>query len=287
MLSLRGVTKAAFIRILDLAGVVYEARGIPILCFHSIDNSGSLLSISPKLFAAQMAYLNRRGYHTLALRELCSLLEAGAKLPRKSVVLTFDDGFRNCSSIALPVLQRYGFTATVFLATGYMGGHIGWTKTDDVPELEMVSWNEARQMADGNLEIGAHSVTHPNLCQLSSEKIRGEVKGSKNKIEEQLGLVVNLFAYPYGEFDARVKSVVKELGFVAAVTLIEGRAQPGDDLSSLKRINVTGISNVSDATRQAFFRCCVKGTVSAYTGLKHRFPGFVNIAKPWKGDKPA
>lgn len=284
MPSLRFMAKAALVRSFDLAGRLREWSGVPILCYHSIDDSGSLLSISPRLFAAQLEYLREQGYRTMPLKQLCDQLEQGRPLPRKTVVLTFDDGFRNNASTVLPLLHTYGFTATLFLVTGYTGKRIGWTRTADIPELEMASWDEVRQMAEGEFDIGAHSVSHPNLCRLSVDEIRREIADSKHEIEDRIGRAVTLFAYPYGEYDSRIQGIVEELGFAGAVTLVDGRTRPGDERSALKRINVTGISRVSDATKMTYFRCCVTGTASWYSGLKERFPHIVNDAAPWRDD---
>jgi peptidoglycan/xylan/chitin deacetylase (PgdA/CDA1 family) len=264
---------------------MYRAPGVPILCYHSIDDSQSLMSVSPSLFSAQMQFLAHNGYRTIPLSELCKAVSKRRSLPEKAVALTFDDGFRNNLTAALPILQQFGFSATIFVVTGYVGRRVGWTRSPGIPDLELASWDEIRQLAEGGFEIGAHSVSHPNLCRLSSEEVRREIMESKQEIERQLDRPVTLFAYPYGELSAAVKEVVGDLSFAGAVTVDDGRTLPGDDPISLKRINVTGISGVEDSTRLMYFRCCVTGSEFWYRWLKARFPRWVNEpATPWRED---
>ncbi len=280
--SLRLGAKATLIGLFDLIGLVYRAGGVPILCYHSIDDSGSVLSVSEVLFRRQMNHLKTHGYRTMPLPMLCHALVERQPLPPKTVVLTFDDGFRNSHSVVLPTLKRLGFTATVFVVTRHIGSRLAWIRTDDVPDLELASWDEITEMSEAGLDIQSHSVTHPNLCHLKFEQVREEIQASKEEIEQRLGKAVTLFAYPYGEFTPEIERVVEELGFVGAVTLAVGRTRSGDAPFSLKRMNVTEVSRVSDGTRMLFFRCCVSGTASWYWGIKNWLPMLVNQDKPWQ-----
>ena len=278
----RRSAKAVLLRGLDLVGRVYHAGGVPILCYHSIDDSGSLLSVSPALFERQVTYLKDHGYRTLALSELCNTLIQHRPLPEKTVVLTFDDGFRNSHSIVLSTLRRFGFTATVFVTTGYVGKRMAWTKTEDVPEMEIATWDEIAEMAQGGLDIQAHTVTHPNLRHLTLDQVRQEIEESRDAIESRLNTRVDLFAYPYGEFTPEIQHLVAELGFVGAVTMDVGRTHSGDPPLALKRLNVTEVSHVGDRTRMAFFRSCMSGTSTWYSGMKSSLPKLVRHERPWE-----
>jgi peptidoglycan/xylan/chitin deacetylase (PgdA/CDA1 family) len=279
---LRRGAKATLIGLFDLVGRVYSAGGVPILCYHSIDDSGSLLSLREDLFRRQMEFLRARGYTTMALSSLCSALLEKQPLPSRAVVLTFDDGFRNTHTRVLPTLKRLGLTATVFVVTGHVGGPMNWVRTADVPDLELASWDEIKEMSEAGLDIQSHSVTHPNLCRLTLEQVRNEVRASKQEIEQRLGQPVTLFSYPYGEFTPQIERVVEELDFLGAVTLVVGRTHPGDAPLSLKRMNITEVSRVSDDTKMSFFRCCVSGTGTWYSGMKYWLPRLVNHQRPWR-----
>lgn len=281
----RQTIKGGLLGTFDLAGQLLRAAGVPILCYHSIDDSGSLVSVSPALFRAQMDFLAHNGYHTIRLSDLCEAVSRRRDLPEKAVVLTFDDGFRNNLTSALPVLTRFGFSATLFVVTGCVGAHLDWSRSPGIPKLKMASWDDIRRLADGGFEIGAHTVSHRNLRRLSSAEVRIEIEDSKREIERRLDRRVALFAYPYGEFNGEISDTVKRLGFVGAVTVVAGRTLHDDDPMRLKRLNINGISGVDEATRLAYFRCCVTGSESGYRWLKRRFPRWVQEpATPWKDD---
>ena len=281
---IRRLVKGAVILVLYLLGSLFRQKGIPILAYHSIDDSGSPLSISPALFRRQMAYLKRKGYSTISLDTLGDLLRSRKPLPPRAVVLTFDDGFKNNHDIALPVLKQHGFTAILFLTTGYVARSMTWKKTPDIPDLPMASWAEIQAMADSGIDIQAHSVTHPNLCQLPLAQAQEEIQVSKETIAARLGKEVTYFAYPYGEWNDQIKAMVKQLGFKGAVSYAFGLTKVGDDGYALKRINVNGISRVGERTQMLFFRCCLLGSACWYIALKSRFPALTLATHPWRSD---
>jgi peptidoglycan/xylan/chitin deacetylase (PgdA/CDA1 family) len=281
---LRRTVKAALIRGLFLVSTIHRSRGVPVFCYHSVDDSGSLLSVSPALFERQMAYLKNRGYQTISLSRLCQALRIDQPLPQNAIVLTFDDGFRSMYTTVLPILRRHAFTATFFVPTGYVGKQMTWAKTPDVPDLELAAWDELRQMADAGMDIQAHSVSHPDLRKLSPQQARDEIEGSKTEIEARLRKRVTLFAYPYGLFSNETVHILRALNFLGAVTATVGRTMPGDSLYRLKRVNPTEIADVSDTTRMLFFKCCTTGASSYYHNLKAWLPALVRRYSPWDDD---
>ena len=277
--------KTGLILILYLLGSLYRSKGIPVLLYHSIDDSGSLLSISPNLFRKQMTYLKKRGYQTISLDSLCDILDSDQPLPSNTVIITFDDGYRNLHTAALPILAEHGYTATVFLVTGCVGGQIDWVKTSDVPALSMATWDQIREMADAALEIQAHSVTHPNFLRITVDQAIREIQTSRADIESRLGKKVAFFAYPYGEFNDQIKAMLKTHGYRGAVTGIFGKTLPQGERYALKRLNVTAISAVSDFTRMLFFKCCLTGTAEWYVALRSLFPSLVHVDRPWDDEQ--
>lgn len=283
-MGLRGIAKAVLALCFHLAGLLPWRRdpGVPILCYHSVDPSGSLISTSVAEFEKQMALLARWGFRTIPLGELCERLRSGAPLPRKSVVLTFDDGYRNNHEAVSPILERHGFTATVFIVTGSMGGGIDWIKTDDVPDLRLLSWNEAKTMLECGWEVEGHSATHPNLRQLDLARVREELLQSKREMEARLARPVTLLAYPYGEYSPEIERVVEELGYRGAVTIEMGMVRPGDAVFRLKRMSVNAMAGVGEWTRMTFFKSCLLGTAAWYIELQRWLPGLVNPERPWE-----
>jgi peptidoglycan/xylan/chitin deacetylase (PgdA/CDA1 family) len=148
-----------------------------------------------------MEKLIRNGYRAVGLTDAVENLYRGAPFQEKTFVLTFDDGYRSVYSEAFPVMKRHGMSATVFLTVGDPPGPGG-----RIPPLngsEMLSWAEVTEMREAGIRFGAHTLTHPDLTRLGTEKIEYEIVKSKEIIEGVLGEPVRSFAYPYGRYDER------------------------------------------------------------------------------------
>ena len=123
----------------NLFGLLSRQRRVPIITYHSLDNTGSCISSTKEHFAWQMEFLSRRGYETLTSTECVDMIAGERPIPSRAVALTFDDGLENNYSVAFPILQKYGLTATVFLATDYIGGKSLWDRRLDVPCLPLMT----------------------------------------------------------------------------------------------------------------------------------------------------
>lgn len=181
---------------------------IPILTFHSIDDTGSPISVSPLQFKRQMEDLWVRGWSTCNLDELVQGYHCG-QWPEHSFMLTFDDGFVNFATQALPVLCKHGFSATVFVTTDWVGrtndwpGQPGW-----VPRSALMDWNALRMISKSGMGIGAHSCSHADLTRAGSAQKEREVLNSAELIEQQIGRPVQSFAYPYGAVTQDIEGMV-------------------------------------------------------------------------------
>lgn len=185
-------------------------RWIPILMYHHIDDKPGWLYVDPSTFVSQMDYLVGKGYNTVTLPEVTSYLASG-QIPGKPVVITFDDGYRDVFNNAYPILRQRNLKATVFLITQLMEGD------------QYLTWEQARELAGNPLiTIGDHSLSHRSLASLSEEQIKDEIVSSKNILESQLGIKVNVFSFPYGGYNQTVGKYLTEAGFVAAVTSQSG-----------------------------------------------------------------
>ena len=122
----------------------------------------------------------------------------GKGLPDKPVIITFDDGYENLAEYAFPVLQRYGFSATVFVVTGNLGGSNAWDEVRGSATLRLLSADQITEWAAKGIEFGSHTRSHPDLRTLAIEDAQHEISGSKRDLEEVLGSPVASFAYPYG-----------------------------------------------------------------------------------------
>lgn len=172
-----------------------------ILTYHSIDDSNSVISVSPQELRGHLDSLEASGRRIVPLENI--LDHPGA------VALTFDDGFRNFREHALPLLQEKRMPATVFVVTGYCGGKNDWPSqsVDGVPLLDLMSWSELDEIARQGITLGAHTVTHPHLNQLAPVEAAREMGESRRAIEERTGRRVTAFAYPYGSLSPRVRAL--------------------------------------------------------------------------------
>ncbi len=216
---------------------------IPILTYHSIDNSGSVISTSRAVFRDQMQFLADSGYQAIALRKLISLLDEGALIDPKTVVLTFDDGFQNFLTDAFPMLSMHNFNATVFLVTGRCDMYNDWPgNPPELPRKSLLSWGNVRELDGAGIEFGSHTRSHPDLLRLNSSDIEAEIRQSRSDIEDNLGREAATFAYPYGAVDSRVRNIVRK-NFRAACTTELGKMRPQSDRYSLKRIDTYYLSD--------------------------------------------
>lgn len=164
--------------------------------------------VSPERFEAQMLYLKRRNMRGVSMRELREAALMGNA--RGIVGLTFDDGYENFLHTAVPVLERFGFSATVFIVAGELGGHNTW---DQGPRMKLLEADGVREVSERGMEVGSHGMSHVDLSGLGPELLEQEVNGSRAVLGEVLGEAVEGFCYPYGNLDGRVVDVVRRAGY--------------------------------------------------------------------------
>jgi peptidoglycan/xylan/chitin deacetylase (PgdA/CDA1 family) len=214
------------------------SRPVPILTYHSLDTSGSVISVAPDVFEAHMASLADRGFTGIALQTLLDAWDGHGALPERPVVLTFDDGFRNVLEHGVPALTTRGFSGTVFIVTGWCGRTCDWPgQGEGIPRLPLLSWEEIDEVSAAGLELASHTVGHAHLPDLSPDDARREMVDAKAALEDRLGKAVSSFAYPYGDLDPAVTELARE-HFRGAVSVRLGTAHPGDDRMLLPRLDV-------------------------------------------------
>jgi peptidoglycan/xylan/chitin deacetylase (PgdA/CDA1 family) len=212
-------------------------NSLAILTYHSLDCSGSIVSVAPKDFTDQMASLSAKGVRGTSLSEAVTYRERTGIWPERAVVLTFDDGFANFYDTAMPVLSRFGFTATVFIISGHIGRLNDWgPPPEGLGALPMLSWQQVADLASSGIEIGSHTQTHRDLRRCSATDAEHEMTASRADIEDHLGLQVKSFAYPYGGVNHDSQRLAARQ-FRAACTT-ELRRTNGDPLNMLARVDM-------------------------------------------------
>jgi peptidoglycan/xylan/chitin deacetylase (PgdA/CDA1 family) len=189
---------------------------VPILCYHNLGpQSKGRLVLGVKSFEEQMRYLKSQGYRVVNLKEFLEFVSLKKQLPRKSLVLTFDDGYRAFNQYAYPVLKELGFSATLFVYTDYIGAGIN-----------ALSWADLKKLAAEGFDIEAHSKSHGNMRRAATEsadeyakRLAAELNVPKDLFSKNLGYSPEILAYPYGSQDDVVVQRTKERGYVAAFTV--------------------------------------------------------------------
>jgi peptidoglycan/xylan/chitin deacetylase (PgdA/CDA1 family) len=236
-------------------------RRMPILTYHSIDSSGSVISVEPVLFADQMRWLAEAGLRGVSLSEAVSHHTKNGHWPEGKVVLTFDDGYRNFYDLAFPVLGRHGFTATAFVVSGHMGGYNDWSPPPGgLGASPILSWRQTIELSAQGIEIGAHTRTHPDLRRISRARVEDEIIASRLEIEDQIQKPVLSFAYPYGR-TSKLSVGIATTTYRAACGTSLGRAR-GDALHRLSRVDMYYIR-----TRDSLERL-VTGRLDSYLSLR-------------------
>jgi peptidoglycan/xylan/chitin deacetylase (PgdA/CDA1 family) len=223
-------------------GVEREAK-VPILMYHRISvppsGAGDVrrdLSVTPQDFEAQLRYLKKAGYQSITLRDLIYYLAIGKSLPRKPIILTFDDGYRDIYTHAYPLLKRHGFVGTFFLITAPI----------DEGNEEYVSWDQVKEMSADGMAFEPHTYTHPDLRDQPVEYVVWQIMAAKEAIEERTGKTSRFFSYPSGRYDQQVVDVLRSAYFWGAVTIRQGDRQSSLKPFELKRIRMRGDDTLDD-----------------------------------------
>jgi peptidoglycan/xylan/chitin deacetylase (PgdA/CDA1 family) len=250
-----------------------DTGGLRVLFYHRLSDERDELAVSPRRFVEQMSWLAAEGYRGVDAVTAAELLDAPTA-PGRVVGLCFDDGYREVAEHAVPVLERLGFGASVFVATGVVDGsaRFGWYAR----QPPVLSWAEIDALRDSPLRFGAHTITHPSLIALPEADARREIAGSKAALEARLGEPVKAFCYPAGLFGARERRLVAEAGFSVATSCEPGVNGPGTDRLALRRIQVGPRDSLLDVRAKVGGGHDAPGRLrAAYRRLRHgaRPPG--------------
>ena len=237
---------------------------ISVLMYHSVSNEPETeahpyfwVNTTPERFDAQMRFLKENNYRVISLSQAEELLyDSGNKSDKHAshVVITFDDGFRDFYLNAFPILQKYGFTATVFLPTEYITDH-----SKKMDGKEHLSWDEVAELYRQGISFGSHTANHPQLQRLNKDDANFEIRHSKQIIESKIGAPVDSFSYPFAfpeedkELTRRLTDTLIACGYKYGVSTRIGRASAKDPIYFLKRLPVNSRDDL------AFFQAKLEG----------------------------
>jgi peptidoglycan/xylan/chitin deacetylase (PgdA/CDA1 family) len=212
-------------------------QAVPILMYHVIARTPAGapypdLYVAPPEFSAQMSWLAAHGYLAVSLDRVYAYWHGRATLPRKPVVVTFDDGSASIRRNALPVLRKLHWPGVLNLKLGNMRARGGITPAQ-INALVKAGW-----------ELDSHTISHPDLTTLSAAALEHEVADSRWMLQRQFHVPARFFCYPAGRYDARVIAAVRAAGYRGATTTLTGLARPGEQYT-LARIRIDGGDGVS------------------------------------------
>jgi peptidoglycan/xylan/chitin deacetylase (PgdA/CDA1 family) len=220
------------------------ASPVPILAYHDVSPrphpAFRRYSVTVREFTRQMRWLAAFGYEAIDMDTLVRARGGEGALPKRPVLITFDDGFQGCADHAVPVLRAHGFTAVFYLVTGLMGQTSRWMMPEPGLELPLMSWDTARALAADGFQCGAHTATHPRLVGLPPARCRAELVDARRRLEDELGSPVVHLAYPFGSYDGAVKALALEAGYATACSTRAGLSGVDDDLHALHRVTIYG-----------------------------------------------
>ena len=205
----------------------YTGTVIPILMYHEVTSGPNSLYVPVERFREQMRYLAESGYRTVTMAQAEEMLR-DKKIPAKTIVLTFDDGYTSVFNQAWPIMQEYGFTGTVYVCTSFIG------------RTNYLSLDQIKELQSAGIEIGSHTKNHISLKEASYEQQVKEIMGSKQVLEENLGVPCRSFCYPTGTYSDITPTIVREAGYTSAVTVAYGHAAPASNPFLTPRVRVPG-----------------------------------------------
>ncbi|MBO9605525.1 MAG: polysaccharide deacetylase family protein [Paenibacillaceae bacterium] len=210
------------------------------LNYHSVSDSepGNSAVIPVAKLEEQLAYFAREGYTPLTLADYVAVLEGTMPGPAKPILLTFDDGYADNYTNAMPLLQQYSFPATLFMSPG----------TVDDPYY--LNWEQVDQLQEAGWDIQPHGMTHPHLPQLDAAQQEAEIAEAKRLIEARYGTAANVYCYPYGERNATTLKLLAKHRFRYAFTIEQGRSTNEQPAYELKRIFVNGNEGLPELIRK-------------------------------------
>jgi peptidoglycan/xylan/chitin deacetylase (PgdA/CDA1 family)/glycosyltransferase involved in cell wall biosynthesis len=225
-------------------GKIYSGT-IPVLMYHRVPDAPIATQhrtfVTTKNFAKHLRFFALRGLQSITFSEYLAYAAGDKPLqefPRKPFILTFDDGYRDNYVNMLPLTEKFGFKGVLFLLGDFQANVNFWDIGEDVEANRIMNTEQKKSFVDHGWEIGAHTLTHPHLTQLSDEDVLREVCESRDRIEQELQAKVVTFAYPYGTYDDRIKGLVRQSGFEFGIATDTGGRTIEDDRFAVFRVNM-------------------------------------------------
>lgn len=225
---------------------------LPVLLYHSVTDSPARgfekFTVHPDQFESHLDHLLDDDRLVMPLGRLAAHISTGTPLPEGAMAVTFDDGLADFAHHAWPLLRARDLPATLYTVAGYIGDRSRWLP-GEAGRMRMLGADELTALADDGVEIGAHSMTHPQLDLVPLDRARREIVESKDVLEQVLGRPVTSFAYPHGHHTRAIKDLVSGAGYTSAAAVRNMLSHERDDVFALARLTVTDAVSETDIGR--------------------------------------
>jgi peptidoglycan/xylan/chitin deacetylase (PgdA/CDA1 family) len=198
------------------------------------------------MFVRHMQLISDQEFTPITVADFVQRIRSNGSLPAKPVIITFDDGFADFYRVALPVLQQFRFSASLFVVTTDLDGTSRWLRPEGEEKREMLTWSQLSEIQKEGIECGTHTETHIHLDTARQEVARKEIFRSKEILEQKIGNPVFTIAYPYGHYTKYVRQMAIDAGYHAACAVRNLMSHTNDDLFGLARITVSHDTDVDD-----------------------------------------
>ena len=221
----------------NIEHVDYEANNkvnIPVLMYHSIDyEKGNELRVPKETFEKHMEWLHKKGFNTLTMKEYYNAISTGKQVPKKAILITFDDGYKDNYTNGLPVMKRYKMKGTIFVITSTIDKSRAYINSEEIKEFHQ-----------NNFDIESHTVNHRELNHMSYEEQLSELKASKETLDKLLSKETTAICYPVGRYNEDTLKACKEAGYKLAFTTVPGFSNVDQGVYKLKRIRINASTTV-------------------------------------------
>ncbi len=257
---------------------------VPVLVYHEVSPNSHpsfrRYTVTVREFTRQIRWLTAFGYEAIDMDARVRARMGWSSLPKRPVLITFDDGLQGCVDHAVPVPRACEFTAVFHLVTGLMGKTSRWMLRELGLALSLMGRDTARALAAEGLQCGAHTVTHPRLAGLDPARCRGDLVDARRRLEDELGRPAFHLAYPFGSSDQAVQAVAAEAGYLTACSTRAGLSGPDDDLLALPRVAIHGHDSLLDFVSRLRTGTAVRERLGQVLG------GVVHCFRRRRGSRP-
>jgi len=235
-----------YVRKTEESVVIGDPGSVKVLAYHRIVKDDTIhpslksYVTNVEVFRSHLRILERGGFTAITFRDYDLYLRGEMNLPRKPVIISFDDGYRDTYELAYPILREYGMSATVFVVAAPTSPVNYWDRCDTCEPAPLMSPSQVLELHQAGIEIGSHSLTHPRLTEVSREQAWDEITRSRMLLEILLNSPVRTFCYPYGLVNRFVRDVVRQAGYTLGVGVYSGPARFGHDPFDIRRIHPSG-----------------------------------------------